>query len=437
MKVSIMSYSSSLSELLESIGAKEGSKLLVESEGRSFAGILMPHHDFSGEDIIVIKLKSGYNVGIRIGQDSAVKVLEHPEPKVKNKAPAERKEGLPNISLIATGGTIASNVEYRTGAVRPALSVSDLADSAPEMRGAANISGRALFSIFSENMNAEHWQELAAAVAEEINNGADGVVISHGTDTMGYTAAALSFMLGDVPKPVVIVGAQRSTDRPSSDAPSNLTAAVRFCVKGGKAGVFVVMHEALGDDSFAVHIGTRVRKMHTSRRDAFQSINVRPAALLDKDGNMKLTSEGRNIASGKAAARTKMERSTILLQYYPGMDPSLFENAMMKSKGIVIAGSGLGHVNEEMIRLIKKACDNGSLVVMTSQCLGGRTNLNVYKTGRDILSAGAIAVLDMLPETAYVKLMWALANADNVDEAKRLMMTPLAGEMSDRRSVDV
>jgi len=397
----------------------------------------MPHHDFSGSDIVVIKLSSGYNVGIKIANDTEVKVLEQPAAVVKKETVPERKEGLPNVVLIGTGGTIASNADYRTGALRPALSASELSNIAPGMNEIANISAKALLSIFSENMNVEHWQELAKAVAEEINNGADAVMILHGTDTMGYTAAALSFMLGDVPKPVVLVGAQRSPDRPSSDAPSNITAALRFCINGKTAGVFVVMHDTMGDDSFAVHIGTRVRKMHTSRRDAFKSINAAPIAILNEQGSITFTKKGRSISSEKAVAKLKMERSTILLQYYPGMDPSLFEDIMMKSKGIVISGSGLGHVSESMVRLIKKACDNGSVVVATSQCISGRTNLNVYNTGRDMLTAGAITVLDMLPETAYVKLMWALANSDSTEEAKRLMMTPLSEEMSDRRTVDV
>jgi len=432
-----MSYSVSLSKLLEKIGAKEGSKLSVVSKGNTYTGRLMPHHDFSDGDVVVLKLSGGYNVGVRVYEDSVIKVLEQPVLSSKKGIVIERKEGLPNVVLISTGGTIASNADYRTGAVRPALSASELADMVPEAKEIVNISAKALLSIFSENMNVEHWQELAEAVAGEINNGADAVVILHGTDTMGYTAAALSFMLGNVPKPVVFVGAQRSPDRPSSDAPTNITAALRFCVKGGTAGVFVVMHDTLGDDSFAVHTGTRVRKMHTSRRDAFESINTVPVAVLNEKGEIRFAKEARPIASEKAAARTKMERSVILLQYYPGMDPSLFEGMMMKSKGIVISGTGLGHVSERMIPLIKKACDNGSVVVVTSQCLSGRTNLNVYDTGRDMLSAGAITVLDMLPETAYVKLMWALANSKNTEEAKRLMATPISEEMSDRRTVDV
>ena len=348
----------------------------------------------------------------------------------------EFHEGLPKIVLIGTGGTIASYVDYRTGAVHPALSTSDMVNAVPEIRELANIDARVLFSIFSENMDPAHWQELAKAVAEEINNGADAVIIPHGTDTMGYTAAALSFMLGDVPKPVILVGAQRSSDRPSSDASSNLMACVRFATKADRSGVFVVMHDTPGDDSFAVHQGTRVRKMHTSRRDAFHSINALPVAHLDKDGNMEVRTDGPRVRDAEAVVKEDMEKSCVLLQYYPGMDPALFEPVFMKSKGVVIAGSGLGHVCEGMIPLIRKASENGTVVVMTSQCLNGRTNLNVYNTGRDMLKAGAITVLDMLPETAYVKLMWALANTDSVEAAKELMQTPLACEMSDRRTID-
>ena len=431
-----MSYSKELSGLLSSIGASEGTVLEIESKGRSFRGILMPHHEFSAGDVVIIKMKSGYNVGIRIYADSKVKVVEKPAHKTREPEFAEPKPGLKKVVLIGTGGTIASYVDYRSGAVHPALSASDMVNAVPEMRDIANMHARVLFSIFSENMTVSHWQKMAEAVAEEIGNGADAIIIPHGTDTMGYTAAALSFMLGEVTKPVVLVGAQRSSDRPSSDATSNLIAAARFCTEGNRAGVFVIMHDTLGDDSFAAHIGTRVRKMHTSRRDAFHSMNVPPAAHIDAEGKVTLSGEGRPVTNGSAEVRTKMEEKTILLQFYPGMDPALFEGPIMSSKGIVIAGSGLGHVNSNMVPLIKKACDNGAVVVMTSQCLEGTTNLNVYNTGRDLTAAGAITVKDMLPEVAYVKLMWALANSKNAEAAKVMMQTPLAGEMGDRRSVD-
>ena len=343
--------------------------------------------------------------------------------------------GLPNIVLIGTGGTIASFVDYRTGAVRPALSAAQMVDAVPAMREIANVSAKVLFSIFSENMTVTHWRELAKAVAEEINNGADGVIIPHGTDTMGYTAAALSFMLPGVTKPVVLVGAQRSSDRPSSDAYSNLMAATRFCASGN-AGVFVVMHEELGDDKFAVHTGTRVRKMHTSRRDSFKSVNAPLAAKIDEKGNIE-SSDLAKTSKKKISAKTDMEENVVLLQYYPGMSVEKFRDLFKNSKGVVIAGTGLGHVNSVLIPMIKDACASDTVVVMTSQCLNGQTNLNVYDNGRDLISAGVISVNDMLPETAYVKLMWSLANSKNVDDAKRIMKKPLAGEMGERRTEDV
>ena len=430
-------YSESLAKQLEALGAVEGSRLSVTKDGRNNVGVLMPHHEFSAPDVLIIKVKSGYNIGIRITPDTKIEVIEGPVERERKETPIEQQKGLPKLVLIGTGGTIASYVDYRTGAVHPALSTSDMVNAVPEIRDIANVDATVLFSIFSENMDVDHWQKLADEVVKQINDGADGIIIPHGTDTMGYTAAALSFMLGDVPKPVVLVGAQRSSDRPSSDASSNLMACARFCVNGKKSGVYVIMHDTSGDDSFAVHIGSRVRKMHTSRRDAFHSINVLPVAHLDKDGKMQIDIDGHDVRNDKAVAKTAMEKSCILLQYYPGMDPALFEDVIMKSKGVVIAGSGLGHVNSNMVPLLKKACDNGIIVVMTSQCLNGRTNLNVYNTGRDMLSAGVITVWDMLPETAYVKLMWALANSSSVEEAKEIMRTSLAGEMSDRRTIDV
>ncbi len=428
-----MSYSESLSKLLASADASEGCKLAVTSKGRTYVGTMMPHHDFSAPDILVLKLKSGYNIGVRMYGDSEVHVTERPSDRKKGAPPGEPKKGMKKLVLIGTGGTIASYVDYRTGAVQPALSTSEMVNAVPELRDIANIEARVLFSIFSENMNVEHWQTLATAVSEEINAGADGIIIPHGTDTMGYTAAALSFMLGDVPKPVVLVGAQRSSDRPSSDATGNLMASARFCVDGGRAGVFVVMHDTHGDDSFAVHTGTRVRKMHTSRRDAFRSINALPVAHIDAEGKIEFSGPGRAVSEGKCVARTGMEKKCVLLQSYPGMDPEIFTQVLLASKGVVIAGSGLGHVNENMIPAIKKAVDSGTVVIITSQCLGGTTNLNVYNTGRDMLSAGAVPVGDMLPETAYVKLMWAIANSADGNGAVEVMKAPLAGETGDRR----
>lgn len=430
-----MSYADFLSKKLADAGAEEGCMLNVRRGDETFHGVLMPHHEFSGQDIIILKMKSGYNIGIRLNEGSEIAVESKPVEHVRPETADEPKKGLKTVVLIGTGGTIASYVDYRTGAVHPALSTADMVNAVPEIKDIANLKAKVLFSIFSENMTVPHWQKLAEAIAEELNAGADAVIVPHGTDTMGYTAAAVSFMLGDVPKPVVFVGAQRSSDRPSSDASSNLMAAARFCVGGNRAGVFVVMHDGPGDDLFAVHCGTRVRKMHTSRRDAFKSINVPPVAVIDRAGKIVFNSSGRPAAVRKTEVRSDMCQQVVLLQFFPGMDPELFREVVLKSKGIVIAGSGLGHVNENMVPLLKEAVGRGIIVVVTSQCLNGRTNLNVYNTGRDMLSAGVITVQDMLPETAYVKLMWALANTKTQEAAKEVMRTCLAGEMSDRREL--
>lgn len=429
-----MGYSAELEKILKASGASEGCRLSLKANGNEYVGVLMPHHQFSAEDVVVLKLKSGYNVGIRIDSKSKIQVLEKPVERKEHASDVEEKKGLPTLVLLGTGGTIASYVDYRTGAVHPALSTSDMVNAVPEIKEIANVKAKVLFSIFSENMSPEYWVKIAEAVQEEINNGADGIIIPHGTDTMGYSAAAVSFMLQNISKPVVFVGAQRSSDRPSSDASTNLMACARFCVNAKKAGVFVLMHDTSSDDSFALHYGTRVRKMHTSRRDAFKSINCQPAAHIDSDGKMELDENLKPVSKSKVEAKTKLENKTVLLQFYPGMDPKLFEKVITESKGVVFAGSGLGHVNENMIPVIKKAVKNGTVVVMTSQCIHGQTNMNVYNTGRDLIKAGVISVYDMLPETAYVKLMWVLANSKSTDEAKKLMVTPLVGEMSERRS---
>jgi len=432
-----MTYSEILSQRLAAAGAVEGARMSVTVNGLVYEGTLMPHHDFSDPDVIVLKMNSGYNVGIKIGQDNILSLLQIPQKAQRPPHKIERRDDLKDLVLIGTGGTIASYVDYRTGAVHPALSTEDMIKAVPELSSEANVRARVLFSIFSENMSVQHWQEMADAVADELNSGAEGVIVPHGTDTMGYSAAALSFMLGEINRPVTLVGAQRSSDRPSSDASSNLLAAARFSIRSDAAEVGVLMHDTPSDDHFAVHRGTRVRKMHTSRRDAFQSLNVPPLAFVDVNGAIKFTSNDyRRKKDFKVRAKTDLETDISLLQYFPGMSPSIFENVFLNSKGVVIAGSGLGHVNEHMLVLIRKAIDEGVKVVMTSQCLHGQTNLNVYNTGRDLTKAGVISVADMLPETAYVKLMWCMANVKESD-LEHTMKTPLCGEMGERREIDV
>lgn len=430
-----MSYSARVRDILDKAGAAEGDTLLVKSEGRDSTGVLMPHHEFSHPDVIVLKQKSGYNVGVMVAPTSELTVVARSEAREKHLKAAVNGKGRKRVAVLGTGGTIASYVDYRTGAVHPALSAGDLVATVPEIADVCDVRAEVLFSIFSENMGMEHWRRIAEAAADRINGSAEGCIIPHGTDTMGYTSAALSFMLDNLTRPVVLVGAQRSSDRPSSDAYTNLLSAARFIVDTDAAEVVVLMHETSSDTTATVHRGTKVRKMHTSRRDAFQSVNASPIARVDFEGGIEFLGPYRQRSEGKVVARTEMERNVALLHFYPGMSPSTFERVLNDSRGVVFAGTGLGHVSSDMVKAIAKAVNDGTTVVMTSQCLSGTVNLNVYDNGRDLVTAGVIPGGDMLPETAYIKLMWVLGQTDDKNEVRKMMITNLRGELSERRDI--
>jgi glutamyl-tRNA(Gln) amidotransferase subunit D len=432
-----MNYSSSVLSLLKRIGADEGDLLRVKSGDMEYSGILMPHHGFSQPDILVIKLRNGYNVGIRVSESVAAEVVKKAVKKEKDSRTLRAEdESKKDVAVIGTGGTIASYVDYRTGAVHPALSAGALVIAVPEIADICNVRAEVLFSIFSENMKVESWQRLATRIADMIDEGVEGCIVPHGTDTMGYTSAALSFMLEDLPRPVVVVGAQRSSDRPSSDAYTNLLSAARFIVESDAAETFLLMHEGPSDLTALVHRGTRARKMHMSRRDAFKSVNALPVAKIHFEGGIEYLAPYRRKSGCRLRLRTEMEENVAFLSFYPGMRAEVFGEVMLKHKGVVIAGSGLGHVSAEMVRSIKKAIEGGTNIVMTSQCLSGSVNLNVYDTGRDLLSAGVIPGGDMLPETAYVKLMWVLAQAKSDSEVREMMKKDMRGELSERRELD-
>ncbi len=428
-----MSYSGRVADLLRHAGAEEGDSIKVTIGSSERSGVLMPHHEFSDPDVVVLKQRSGYNIGIRVVEGASLEVTSKGAKRERRERAPAFSEGKKKVAVLGTGGTIASYVDYRTGAVHPALSASDLVSAVPEMAEVCQVDAKVIYSIFSENMRAEHWQRLAEEIADRLNAGDEGVIVPHGTDTMGYTSAALSFMLDDLPKPVVLVGAQRSSDRPSSDAYSNLVSAARFCVGSDIAEVLVLMHETISDTSFALHRGTRVRKMHTSRRDAFHSMNEGPVARMDLDGGIETLSPCRMKSGSRVRLRKGMEERVCLVQFYPGMSPAALEAVLHHHRGAVIAGTGLGHVSHELVEVIRKHTRKGMPVVMTSQCLSGRVNLNVYDTGRDLLNAGVIPGEDMLPETALVKLMWTLSNAGSSDELRAMMARDLKGEMSERR----
>lgn len=412
-----------------------GDEVIVKCGDKSYRGVVMPHHSFSGKDILTIKLRNGYNIGLEVGPDL---VLERGAEGVKRGVSEQQlveDPTKPPVSFLGTGGTIASYVDYRTGAVFPALTAEELAFSVPELQDHCNVRARVLFSIFSEDMRARNWRVLAKEVAKELNGGSKAVVVPHGTDTLGYTAAALSFMLRNLTGPVILVGAQRSSDRPSSDAYTNLLAAARL-VSTDLGEVVVVMHEETSDLHSTIHRGTKVRKMHSSRRDAFKTINAKPLGRVNVDGEVTLYGDFRRRAEGKVEVDDKMEEGVTLLYTYPNMEPRVLEACAQHSLGIVLAGTGLGHIPRNLVPSIRRAIREGIQVVMTSQCLYGRVGMYVYSRGRELVRAGVIPGEDMLPETAMVKLMWVLGHTSDPAEVRRLMTSNLMGEINPRLGIE-
>lgn len=431
-----MSYRGRAKEFLKSQNISIGDIISIKKDDTEYRGMLLDRAEDADELHIVMKMDSGYNVGIALN-GSDVKLLEKGDKPEINLPPLDiqRDPKKRDISIISTGGTVASIIDYKTGAVHPAFTADDLLRATPELLDEANISGKAIMNILSENMKPEFWIQSARAVADEINGGADGVVVAHGTDTMHYTAAALSFIL-ETPVPIIITGAQRSSDRPSSDAFINLMSSVAMA-KSDIAEVTVCMHATENDNQAHIHRGTRVRKMHTSRRDTFNSINSPPLARV-KDGRVKIidkTFTPRKRGEYQLEVNDSLEEKVGFIKSYPGIAAELLDYHIDKGyRGILMEGTGLGHCPDHLIPSLERAADEEIPVVMTSQCLYGRTNLNVYSTGRKILSSGVISVGDMLPETAYVKLVWALGQTNQLEEVKTIMQTNLKGEMDEKSS---
>ncbi|WP_058366060.1 Glu-tRNA(Gln) amidotransferase subunit GatD [Haloparvum sedimenti] len=419
-----------------------GDRVRVERADVTNEGVLMPS---STSDHLVVKLDGGYNVGID-REAADVEVLEsgvHEVDEGGANEPGEVSEisfdeELPTISLISTGGTIASTVDYRTGAVTARFDAEDVLRAVPDLAGRANYRGRVVANILSENMDPSIWTDLAEAVREEVEAGADGVVVMHGTDTMQYSASALSFML-DTPVPIVFTGSQRSADRPSSDNVMNAVCAVE-AAKADCAEVLVCMHATESDDRCALHRGTRVRKNHTSRRDAFETVGGKPLGEVDYAAASDADPSDGEPASGVSFRREHAERGEAelsiapdlaadveLVKFTPGMDPAAWDY-LDGTDGVVIEGTGLGHVHTDLIPRIEELVESGTTVAMTSQCLAGRVCDRVYDTGRDLLDAGVVEAGDTLPGTAKVKLMWALANVENPADA---MGRDLAGELTE------
>ncbi|MEM3670772.1 MAG: Glu-tRNA(Gln) amidotransferase subunit GatD [Thermoprotei archaeon] len=425
-------YTREVAEKLTEADARTGDRVELTKGGRSIVGTLMPRVSLSASDIVTVKLDNGYNIGVRL-REWSVRVVEHAKPAGGSKRKARTggaDHGDAEVAFVSTGGTIASRIEYETGAVRPALDASELVELIPELGSVASVRARVLMSVLSENLTPSDWSKISKGVIEEIQKGCKGVVVATGTDTMGYTAAALSFALRGVKIPVVLVGAQRSSDRPSSDAYINLVNAASFAKNSKLNGVFVCMHAETSDGKSVVIDGVRTRKLHTSMRSAFKPVNAKPAAYV-QGSEITYTQTIRVSTEPETGFTPEFSDKASLIYFYPGMDVERFRAAAQNAEGVVIAGTGLGHVSSALTECVSTLVKSGCNVFMTSQCLWGRVNMNVYTTGRQLLTAGVVPLEDMLMETAYVKLSWALANFPR-EKVPEIMKTNLVGEISER-----
>ena len=416
-----------------------GDVRIVNDKGSVFEGVILPRSETYDDLHLVVKLKTGYNVGLHV--DRIVEIEEIGFKEAFYKIPEQEfpsRPDLPNVTLLGTGGTIASRLDYRTGAVIPAFTPGELYGAVPELADICNLTTHKLFGVFSENMGWEQYVDLAHAVGDEIAAGVDGIVIGHGTDTMAHTAAVLSFMVQNSPVPIVLVGSQRSSDRPSSDAALNLIHAVRSAAYGDIAEVQICMFGPTSDQYGLLHRGTRCRKMHSSYRSTFRTVGDIPLCRVSATEFDLLTSDylPRN-PDRQVVIDAVYDDSVTVLYYYPGMKPDVVD-ALVDSgyRGIVIAGTGLGHVNKPVYPALKRAIELGVHVVMTVQTLWGYAQMYVYDTGRDLQDLGVVPLDNMLPETALMKLGWVLGQTQDPVEVMRLMRQPISHEITDREPHD-
>lgn len=421
--------------ILKKFGVQVWSEVEIITNNGFFTGLILPRSETEDAEHIVIKMTNGYNTGIHHQNIQNIKEIGYKEGKYQipeKEFPYNPKNK--NVTLLGTGGTIASRLDYTTGAVIPAFSPGELYGAVPELADICNLTTRKLFGVFSEDMGPEQYKILAEEIGKEIQNGADGIVIGHGTDTMHHTASIISFMVQDTPVPIVLVGSQRSSDRPSSDAARNLLNATYTAAHSDIAEVLVCMFGPTSDAYGLLHQGTRVRKMHSSYRSTFRTLSDTPIAMVWPDRIVPIKKDYRKRrADRNLKIDAKFEEKVSLLYYYPNMQPDIVEALVEKNyRGIVIAGTGLGHVNHDLNHALKKARDKGVHIAMTVQTLYGYVQMYVYETGRRLLGLGIIPCANMLPETAYCKLSWVLAHTDDPDEVRSMMLTPIANETTER-----
>jgi len=427
-------YSEKIQKKLEAENIEVGDRIKVNDH----KGTLMPKTKASRKGTIVLKLESGYNIGL---EPEEIQLLQKQQGKETKQTETEYDEEKPNILILHTGGTIASKVSYEEGGVKPAFEPEELIKMYPGVADIANIHSEVVAQMLSEDMEPEHWQEIAQKI-HEVKNDYDGIIIGHGTDTMSYTGAALSLMLQNIDTGVLLVGAQRSSDRPSTDAATNMYAATKLLTETDYTGLGICMHQTSNDKECYVIPAAKARKMHTSRRDAFEPVNTQPEARINtQTGKIKYSKS--NEANGEYKLETELNTNIGYLKVRPGLTVEEVERILEHDySGLIIEGTGLGHMpvnsfddktqhHKEILQTIEKIAEE-TLVIMTSQCINGRINMNVYDAGYKIQEAGVISGEDMHPELAYVKLMWSLGTTKSLEKAKERFRENISGEKNTR-----
>jgi glutamyl-tRNA(Gln) amidotransferase subunit D len=419
-----------------------GDKIRVLTKDKEYIGLLMPNEE---TDSLIIKLDNGYNIGIEKENVKKIELMENYKQKTIKKEKIKFDKNKPTITILHTGGTIASKVDYKTGGVIARFEPEELIEMFPEIKKIANINSRLVTNMWSQDMRFSHYNILAKEIEKEIKKGVDGIIITHGTDTLHYSSAALAFILENLPIPVLLVGAQRSSDRGSSDAGVNLINAVYFIVNSNFCEVAICMHENMSDDYCNILPATKTRKLHTSRRDAFKAINAKPFAkvnYLKKDlqmiyHNFKKKSNSRltlrlfdeKIKVGVIRQHTNMFAEQFL--FYKSYD------------GLVIETTGLGNIpssyidnltleSDRIFKSIKTLIDNNVIVVLSPQTIFGRLRMSVYSNQKQIMRIGVVGDLsDMTTETTFIKLAWLLSNYKK-KEVKKLIGKNFRGEINER-----
>ena len=428
-------YKGGALEVLKKYNVRVWGTAEITTTRGGFEGTILPRSENDDDQHIVLKIITGYNIGVDIITITDMKETGY--KKANYKIPEKEfpfTEGLPAVKLFGTGGTIASRLDYRTGAVIPAFSPGELYGAVPELADICNLTTEKVFAVFSENMGPPQYMQLAKAIGKEIENGVDGIVIGHGTDTMHHTGAALTFMVQNSPVPIVIVGSQRSSDRPSSDAALNLMHAMFAAGNSDIAEVMVCMFGPTSDEYGLLHKGTRVRKMHSSYRSTFRTIGDTPLAMVNRHKIDYIKKEYKHRRKDRnVTIKPYFSDKVTMLYYYPGMKPDVLDALVdLGYKGIIIIGTGLGHVNKELYPSIARAREKGVYMFMTLQTIWGYVQMYVYETGREMMARGIVPGGNMLPEVAYIKLGWALGQTDDLEEVHKLMLTPINDEITER-----